>query len=88
MIDRAHPEKSLLLLYGLPPRDSDLPHPEVKNFQPMFRGTNDPKYKAMYEWMSRTLAPLAPEYDVDLSKPAKEKGTTRPAGPRAAAPAE
>jgi hypothetical protein len=80
LIDRAHPEESLLAQFGLPPRDSDMPHPKVQNFRPLFKGRNDPRYRAMVDWIEGTLAREKPEYGVDLSKPPEEDdSTTRPA---------
>jgi hypothetical protein len=80
MIDRARADNSLVLQYGLPLQDADIPHPEVQNFRPMFKGKNDPKYKAISEWISRTLAPVQPEYGVDLTKEPPQ-GSGKPAKP-------
>lgn len=86
MIDRARPANSLLLLYGLPPDSSDLPHPKVMNFRPMFKGKTDPKYQQTMDWLGKSLAAVAPDYGIDLTKEAgDERGsTTRPARPRRA----
>ena len=90
MIDRARPENSLVLHYGLPQADSTVPHPKAQNFKPIFRGTRDPKYQQIIEWASKTLAPVAPEYKINLSEPPEGDSTTRPARNRAGedAPAE
>jgi hypothetical protein len=77
MLDRVNPEDSLLLLYGLPQQDSPLPHPKVKNFRPIFKGRNDPKYKAIVDWATHTLAPIAPDYGIDLTQEAEGGATTR-----------
>jgi hypothetical protein len=78
MVDRQKPENSLLLLYALPLKDSPQPHPDVQGFKPIFRGKNDGKYQSIYNWMHDTLAPVAPEYGIDLTKEPDES-TTRPA---------
>jgi hypothetical protein len=82
LIDRQKPENSLLLLYGLPPKDAPVAHPEVQNFRPMYKGKNDPKYKLILDWIGHSLAPIAPEYGIDLSKEPEEGdgATTRPSG--------
>jgi hypothetical protein len=77
MIDRQKPANSLLLLYGLPQKDSPLAHPDAQGYKPMFKGRNDSKYQLIYNWMHDTLAPVAPEYGIDLTKDADE-ATTRP----------
>lgn len=81
MIDRAHPEDSLLTQYGLPQRDADMPHPKAQNFRPLFKGHNDPRYKAMVGFIEETLARQQPDYGIDLTEPApddEEGSTTRP----------
>ena len=78
MVDRTRPEDSLLLLYGL--ADSNVPHPKAQNFRPIFKGRNDPRYRQIVEWMGQTLAPIAPDYGIDLTKdPEDGDSTTRPA---------
>ena len=80
MVDRPRPEDSLVLLFGLPEDATAAPHPKVQNYRPIWKGKNDPKYKAVLEWLSKTLATLPPEYGIDLSRPPEEAdSTTRPA---------
>jgi hypothetical protein len=86
MVDRQKPENSLLLLYGLPQKDSPLAHPEVQGYKPMFKGRNDPKYQAIFNWMHDTLAPVAPEYGIDLTKEAEESASRPAHGTRAGGP--
>lgn len=81
MINRAHPEDSLLTQYGLPQRDADMPHPKAQNFRPLFKGRNDPRYKAMVGFIAETLTRQQPDYGIDLTEPApddEEGSTTRP----------
>jgi hypothetical protein len=79
MIDRTRPEDSLVLLMGLPPRDSSVPHPDVQNFRPVFRGSNDRNYQSILDWMEHSLGALPPDYGIDLHKPpAEEDSATRP----------
>lgn len=80
MIDRARADDSLVLQYGLPLRDADFPHPEVQNFRPMYKGKNDPKYRAISEWISRTLAPVQPDYGIDLTEEPPQ-GSGKPGKP-------
>lgn len=88
MVDRARPENSLVLQYGLPQDAAEWPHPKAQNFKPVFKGKSDPKFKQTDEWLRHTLAPIAPDYGIDLTKDAEGNGaTTRPARPRAAAAA-
>jgi hypothetical protein len=77
MLDRQRPANSLLLLYGLPQKDSPLAHPDAQGYKSIFKGRNDPKYQAVYNWMHDTLAPVPPEYGIDLTKDVDES-TTRP----------
>lgn len=67
VINRDDPERSLLLTYGLREllagTDPTYKHPgEVK---PVFRGANDPKYRAIREWLE-SLSTLEPDYGISL----------------------
>jgi hypothetical protein len=77
LIDRQRPADSLVLQYGLPPRGADTPHPEAQNFRPMYKGRNDPKFRAIEDWIANSLAAVPPDYDIDLTK-APPGATTRP----------
>ncbi|MCK4660536.1 MAG: hypothetical protein KAV82_13530 [Phycisphaerae bacterium] len=70
VINRDTPRKSLLLTYGfreLPPGlDPTYKHPvEIK---PVFSGANDPKYRAVCEWLD-SLSALEPDYGISLKQP-------------------
>lgn len=80
MIDRTHPEDSLLLNYGLPTNISQHDHPEVQGWRSAFRGVQEPTYVRLSNWITSGLTPREPEYGITF-----EGGpTTRPAS----APAE
>lgn len=67
MIDRADPQRSLLLQFGMPPEDAVFPHPQVRGMQPAFRrGTEDRQYITILNWI-RSLYSPAPDYGVTYS---------------------
>lgn len=73
MIDRLHPENSLLLQFALPPNLAAIPHPKAAGYVPP---TKRPfLLNQVKEWI-RSLPAVAPTYDIDLSKPPP---TTKPA---------
>ncbi len=91
VLDRDYPELSLLLLYGLPRKLSERPHPtEIKA---MFTGPEDPKYRAVVDWIDsldgpphkgygvdyEPPKPAEPEEEPDDDAPAPEPAETRPA---------
>ena len=76
MIDRETPERSLLAQFTLPPDLADVPHPTAANYRGIVRARNDPRLQATIDWMGRTLKPVAPDYDFDLTG---TRSTTRPA---------
>lgn len=86
MIDRATPERSLLLQYALPMQSADLPHPDVPGYRPIFSSRRDPRYRQILDWMTYTLSPVQPHYPVDYEMPVGGGSTSRPAS-RAAMPA-
>ncbi len=47
MIDRLHSQSSLLMQFGLPRSLATLPHPDVRDFKPMFRNADDPNFVEM-----------------------------------------
>ena len=75
MIDRNRPEDSLLIQYGLAPNISNMPHPEVEGYRPIFRTLNDPKYRQFVRWIADELNPLNEDYGV----PFEEEGQAPPA---------
>ena len=84
MIDRMHPDDSLLLQYGLPRNQARLPHPEVKGLRPAFqRGREDTKYQAIWRWIGQTLAPVEPNYGIDYRPPVGQRPGVAAADPDA-----
>ncbi len=84
MIDRVHPDSSLLLQYGLPEQNADHKHPKVRGYNGIFnRAKEDPKYKTISNWLS-SLNRLEPEYKIDFKLERKDAAgaspTTSPAG--------
>ncbi|MBA3273205.1 MAG: hypothetical protein H0T11_04950 [Chthoniobacterales bacterium] len=74
LIDRTHPEDSLLLSYGLPVNVAKYDHPKVQAWKPSFRGMQDANYGRLSEWITSSLTPTEPEYGITF-----EGGpTTRP----------
>lgn len=62
LVNRDHPEASLLLQYGLPADQAELRHPAPS--QPLFTtGTSDSKYRVVLEWI-RSLRTPTPDYQV------------------------
>jgi hypothetical protein len=69
MVDRSNPESSLVLQFMLTPEIADVPHPPVTGYHPPVKSKADPRYALILTWI-QSLAPIAPTYDVDLSKDA------------------
>lgn len=61
LVDREHPEASLLLQYGLVPDQAEMKHPVP--IKPLYLGTNDAKYRVVLDWI-RALRTPAPQYRV------------------------
>lgn len=74
MIDRTHPEESLLAQYSLPRDQAAPPHPAVDNLRPIYMNRFDPRYAALVQWISLLLKPEGGSYP-DIHYPA-----TQPAG--------
>ncbi|MEM9019183.1 MAG: hypothetical protein AAGC44_01360 [Planctomycetota bacterium] len=55
MIDRDRPEESLILQWGLPREDAKFPAPEVPNWEPYFRNTEDQRYQLVVEWIKTLI---------------------------------
>jgi len=68
MIDRVSRDSSLLLQFGLPRSLAIIPHPDVKNFKPIFTGVNDPAYIEISHWIG-SLSPIAPDYGIKFEIP-------------------
>ncbi|WP_428939756.1 tetratricopeptide repeat protein [Fontivita pretiosa] len=71
LIERGRGEQSLLANFGLPINIAEYDHPLVggKPIQPMFRNKDDPKYRALVEWMNRSLSPIQPDYGINYTPP-------------------
>ena len=82
MIDRLRPDRSLLLQYGLPRRDADLPHPDVPGFKQTYNNTQDVAYQRVFRWISENLRQqVDPEnYRVSYTGP-EARPATPPATP-------
>ncbi len=87
MVDRGHPEDSLLLCYMLPPKDVkvELRHPGDVEFKPVFQSRRAPKFRRIQEWISSLKHP-ATDYGVSLAPPT-EPEPDDPAAPRPGAEA-
>jgi hypothetical protein len=88
MVDRDHPMDSLLSEYSLAPKVAATPHPTAPGYTGVFRNVQDPRYKLIAQWL-KSMPTIAPDYDVDLTKPPKEDAPAEgdvPA-PEGAAPA-
>jgi hypothetical protein len=61
LVDREHPEASLLLQFGLSPEQAELRHPSA--IAPAFNGPNDPRYLIVLDWIRQLRCP-APDYRI------------------------
>lgn len=62
VIDRDHPEDSLLLQYGLPPPQARLKH--SKTIQPIYLSRTSPAYQRTLEWVRELEGPPHPAYQI------------------------
>lgn len=69
LIDRAEPEKSLLVQYGLPREQAQTPHPSVPGWRAALRGRQDPLYARLVQWIGRQLYQPEPDYGIDPAPP-------------------
>ena len=68
MIDRAMPQRSLLLQWGLP-RDAAIhPAPEIEGWRPRFTGPDDETFLKYVDWITQLYEPL-PNYGVTYQWP-------------------
>ncbi|MEM8738974.1 MAG: hypothetical protein AAGG38_10935 [Planctomycetota bacterium] len=75
MINRSSPELSLLLQWGLPRDAARFPAPELDQWSPSFRSTQDPQFQRYARW----IASLYPdELDYDITYPTPAPGTPAP----------
>jgi hypothetical protein len=61
-LDRDVPDRSLVLQFGLAHADANPPHPKVPGLRVLFKGQTDPKYDTIYQWMTKSLTVLQPDY--------------------------
>ena len=73
MIDRPHPESSLLLQFGLPRSLAQTPHPKVPGFKPMFLSPDDPGYVEISRWIE-SMNPIVPDYGFRFEVPGGSTG--------------
>jgi predicted CxxxxCH...CXXCH cytochrome family protein len=70
MIDRIHPEESLLAQYGLPLALAAPAHPALAKFRPAFPSRMEPHYQALIRWMGFLLRPEGGRYaDIHYQPP-------------------
>jgi hypothetical protein len=77
MIDRLHGQSSLILQFGLPKSLATLPHPDVHDFKPMFRNTDDPNYVEMSNWIA-SFNVIPPDYGIHFVLPTGQPSATQP----------
>ena len=67
LVDRTHPDSSLILQYGLADSQADFKHPKVAGYNGIYpRGKSDPKYAQVLNWI-QMLNPVAPDYGVSFT---------------------
>ena len=79
MIDRLHPDRSLILQFSLPRERVSQRHPEVNGWTPMLRSETDPRYRQLREWVANTLIPAEPNYGFDFPIPGRPVAPPTPA---------
>lgn len=80
MIDRASPDRSLLVQYALPASLAADDHPPVRGYNGILRDRNDPRYRTLIDWIGRSLLQIEPNYGFEFVPPKGPTLTTRPAG--------
>ncbi|MEO0629214.1 MAG: hypothetical protein AAFY46_00620, partial [Planctomycetota bacterium] len=82
LINFEEPSQSVLLQAGLPRHLSASPHPEIPGWRPVFRSTNDGRFRDGVEWIDAMYTPR-PDYPIDYNPPtAMEPGDNEPRSPR------
>ncbi len=84
MVDRARPEESLLIQYGLPRRDAKYPHPDKGNWRPHPALTGPASIRTLLvNWIGSELLPekMLPEgtYPITYALPKVEQPKVQPA---------
>ncbi|MEM0914801.1 MAG: tetratricopeptide repeat protein [Planctomycetota bacterium] len=67
-IDRDTPRRSLLLQWGLPRADADVPAPPIDGWRPFFTGLDDPRYEQYADWIDSLYEPM-PDYGIEFTPP-------------------
>jgi len=65
-VDRALPDRSLVLEFSLPEGVGDVSHPKVVDYRPRFRGRGDEGYQTVLNWIT-SLKPFPPRYGIAVS---------------------
>jgi len=65
-VDRATPDRSLVLQFALPAGMADVSHPVVAGYRARLRTREDPIYQQILGWING-LSPIAPNYGVAVS---------------------
>jgi hypothetical protein len=86
MIDHDKPDQSLLLQYGMVKAAAVIPHPGKAEVR-YFTDRNDPKFKAMSDWINKQLRFPRPNYGIVYELPGSAPAATHPAS-RPSAPAK
>jgi hypothetical protein len=72
LIDYSKPAESPLLTFGLPPSDTNTPHPgagaALKGWRPAFQSRQDPKFLAAIKWIESMIQPR-PDYPIEYTAP-------------------
>jgi hypothetical protein len=86
-LDRETPDHSLVLQFGLPAKDGKPPHPKLPGSRTIFKSTTDPKYDAIFTWMTKSLSELQPDYGIHVASSVPGP-TTQPVAAPTTAPAK
>lgn len=81
MIDRTTPQKSLLLQFSLPAESAEVRHPDVAGFRGMVRSVADPRFKALSDWLTRSLQAPQPDYGIKYDIPKNTPGAVPATAP-------
>jgi len=87
LIDRANPEQSLLLQYGLPQNVGQPPHPDVRGFRPPYVNKDNPQLRRVLNWI-KGQSPMEPAYEGIKYELPHAPGTEPPATAPATMPSK
>jgi hypothetical protein len=77
-LDRLYPGNSLILQFGLPRDRAEFDHPEAAGWAPIYRDSQDPRYRRIADWMKNALAAVEPKYDIEYTLPGGAGAEPRP----------